>query len=60
VCAVHILCNMKGRKPAIPPDVVVEAVLRFKDRVVITDNGENSKSKISFYIIYFTILVHTV
>jgi len=34
---------MKGRKPAIPPDVVVKAVLHFKDRVVITNNGEKSK-----------------
>ncbi|KAL5233949.1 hypothetical protein ACI65C_001359 [Semiaphis heraclei] len=31
---------MKGRKPAVPSNIVVEAVLQFKDRVIITDNGE--------------------
>ncbi|KAF0719828.1 Uncharacterized protein FWK35_00029874 [Aphis craccivora] len=35
-----LIFYMKGRKPAIHPDVVVEAVLQFKDRIVIEDNGE--------------------
>lgn len=39
---------MKGRKPAIHPDEVVEAVLQFKDRIVIEDKGEKSKWIISF------------
>ena len=34
---------MKGRKPSIHPDLVVEAVLQFKDRIIIEDNGEKSK-----------------
>jgi len=38
---------MKGRKPAVHPDVVVEAVLQFKDRIVIEDNGEKSKQSVS-------------
>lgn len=38
---------MKGRKPAVHPDVVVEAVLQFKDRIVVEDNGEKSKRSVS-------------
>jgi len=34
---------MKGRKPAIPFDVVVETVLNFENRVIFKDNGEKSK-----------------
>jgi preprotein translocase subunit Sec61beta len=30
-------------KPAIPPDVIVEAVLHFKDRIIITNNNEKRK-----------------
>lgn len=36
---------MRGRKPAVDPDVILSAVLRFKERVIIIDeNGQKSKS----------------
>jgi len=35
---------MGGRKPSVPPAVVIDAVLKFKNRVVHIDmNGEKSK-----------------
>jgi hypothetical protein len=34
---------MKEQKPSLHPDVVVEAVLQFKDRIIVEDNGEKSK-----------------
>jgi hypothetical protein len=35
--------KVKGRKPAVHPDSVIEAVLHFKDRIITKDNGEKNK-----------------
>jgi len=34
---------MSGRKPAVAPAVVIYVVLRFKERIVQTENGDKSK-----------------
>lgn len=35
---------MAGRKPKVPPTIVLDAILQYKDRVVVTDaNGDKSK-----------------
>lgn len=35
---------MSGRKPAVAPTMVIDAVLQFKERVIqIDENGEKSK-----------------
>lgn len=47
---------MKGRKPAINPDVVVEAVLHFKDRVISKDNGEKVSENYNLILIILRII----
>lgn len=36
---------MVGRRPAISPSVVVDAVLLYKDRVLYTNHDDDDKSK---------------
>ncbi|KAF0703611.1 Uncharacterized protein FWK35_00037546, partial [Aphis craccivora] len=33
---------MGGRKPAVPPSVTIDAILRFKDRIIVTDDVDKN------------------
>jgi len=41
---------MAGRKPAIPASVIIEAVLKFKDKIISTkDDGKEGKYLLLFF-----------
>jgi len=45
---------MVGRKLALPPSTVIDAVLHFKDKVIsINDEGNKSKLAIILVLFYF-------
>lgn len=50
---------MVGRKPAIEPLEVVEAVMHFKERVVMNDDGDN-RSKYLLIHTYHTLLIFVI
>lgn len=41
---------MVGRKPMVNPTECVAAVMKFKERVVIENNGEKSEHKVTYFI----------
>lgn len=46
---------MVGRKPAIPPLTIIEAILEFKDRIVFkNDDGDQSKYIFNFFYIFMS------
>jgi len=34
--------NMVGRKPAVAPSVTIDAILLFKDKIIVTDDVDNT------------------
>lgn len=43
ICLSEQHITMVGRKAAVPPSEVISAILKFKDRIVIGNEGANRK-----------------
>lgn len=48
-----IIIEMPGRKPGIPPSVVIDAVLKFKDRIVLKSDSDKGKCLTYYFQVIF-------